>query len=247
MTTIRQIITDAFREGGLVQVGLTPDADEFDEGLRKLQNFITSVFGAELGENLASVTYGINGVSNRYGKYVDATSVIDGHYVPANTRLVSNLSQTKTVYLAPDPQDGARFAVVDNAGNFATYNMIVNGNGRKIESATTVTLNTNSVSKQWFYRADLGEWVLIDTLTANSQSPFPTEFDEFLVLTLAMRLNPRFQSQTAPETIEAYRRIKKLFRARYSQSKEMRSEEGLLRVGATNYATTEDFETGTTI
>lgn len=231
MTTIRQIIIDAYREGGLVQAGLTPEADEFDEGLRKLQTIILSLYGNELGVPLTSVSYGNFGVTNAYGKEEDYSSTINSTYIPNNVRLMVNTDGVQTLFLPPNPQDGARVAIVDNTGNFATYNMTINGNGRKVEGAGTVVLNTDSVKRQWFYRGDLGEWVLVDELTANSQSPFPQEFDDYLITRLAMRMNPRYQAQSAPETLAAMRQAKNQFTSRYSQRTEIGVEDALLRLG----------------
>lgn len=230
MATIRQIINDSYREGGLVQIGLTPDSDEFDEGLRKLQTLITSLYGNEMGSPLTSVSYGDAGLSNSFAIEQDVSDEIDSYYVPSNTRLLVNIGSASTVYLDPNPDDGARVAVIDSAENFATNNFTVNANGRRIDGATSVTLSTNGDSKQWFYRADLGEWTQVSSLTANSQSPFPSEFDDFLITLLAMRLNPRFQAQTAPETLEELRRMRRQFRARYTQDSEERVEDGLLRM-----------------
>lgn len=247
MTTIRQIITDAYRESGLVQVGLTPEADEFDEGLRKLQVMIRSLLGHELGEPLRSVSYGVGATSNSYARNYDYESTINNRYVPANLRLLVNSNGAKTVYLPANPEDGAQVAVVDVAGNFAANNFTVNGNGRNIEGASSVILNTNSASKRWFYRADLGAWVLVNDLTADSQSPFPLEFDDFLITMLAIRMSPRYEEEIQQGTVEAYRRSRKQFIARYSQKDVASPQVGLLRLSvdsswpSSNY---DEFDTG---
>jgi hypothetical protein len=66
VTTLRDIVTDAFRECGITGVGLEPEADEFDEGLRRLQSIIKSVYGNELGEPLRSLNFGTYSLSNPY-------------------------------------------------------------------------------------------------------------------------------------------------------------------------------------
>lgn len=235
MTTIRQIVVDAFREGGITQVGVTPEADEFDEGLRKVQTIVSGLYGNEMGAPLVSVNYGNSGLVNPYAKEQDLSPEIDSGYVPVNLRLMVNIDTPKTVYLDPNPQDGARLSIVDVAENFETNTFTVDANGRRIESETSVTLNTDGDNKEWFYRADLGEWTLISNLTANSQSPFPSEYDDFLITLTAMRLNPRYQAQTAPETIDALNRTRKSFRARYKQVTEMAVEEGLRRMSSNKF------------
>lgn len=232
MTTIRQIVIDAFREGGLTQVGVPPEADEFDEGLRKLKSYISSLYGNELGVPLTQVTYGDAGVT-REGE--DCSSEIDSYYVPSNVSIVARLEAPKTLYLSPNPTDGARIAVIDSGGSFATNNLIIDANGRQIDGASSVVLDTDGTNKKWFYRADLASWVEISGLTANSDSPFPEEFDDFLSTALAIRLNPRYQLQTAPETLNTFNKTKNKFVSRYSQTIEVRAEEALIRLPRTSY------------
>lgn len=228
MTTIRQIVTDAFREANLVEVGGSVDADVFDEGVRRLQNLYRSLFGFELGEELSTINYGENGLTNTYAKELDASSEIDSTFVPSNVRMIFNIAAAETLYLDPSPRDGARFAVIDNGNNLATYNITLNGNGRQIELANSVTLATNSLNREWFYRADLGNWARVTDLDADAQSPLPSEFDDFLSTLLAFRLNPRYGAENSAEMIEVLKRMRKQFRARYRQTNEQPSEAGLL-------------------
>lgn len=228
MTTIRQIVTDAFREGNIVAVGDTPGANEFDEAVRRLQNIYASLFAHELGEPLSTYNYDTEGVDSATADIDDISDDVDSNFVPMNTRLVLNIGSAKTLLLHPNPKDGARFAVIDNAGNLATYNVTVDGNGRQVELADTLTLNTNSLNREWFYRADLGNWARVTDLDADAQSPLPTEFDDLLITMLAIRIGPRYGAKTSEEMVEVLKRIRKQFRARYRQSIEMASESGLL-------------------
>lgn len=230
MTTIRTLITDALREGGIIALGETPTAAMSDEALRRVNTLFRSYLGNELGNDLVNVSYGQNGLTTPYAKATDASTTIDSSYVPENTNLLVNLSASKTVYLPPNPRDGARVAIADLSGNFNTFNLTVNANGRKIESGTTVVLNTASVVAEWFFRADLGKWVRVSALTLDDESPFPEQFDDFWSTSLALRLNPRYGQTLAPETAETLRRARSQFRARYRQSSQMDSEEALLRL-----------------
>lgn len=234
MTTIRQIVTDALREANVVAVGGSPEADVLDEAVRRLQNLYRSLFGYELGEQMQPWTYGTNGLTNSYAKALDMSSDVDSVFVPSNIRLILNIDETSTLYLNPEPEDGARFAVIDNGANLATYNVTLNGNGRKIELTNTVTLNTNSLNREWFYRADLGNWARVTDLDADAESPLPAEFDDFLITLLAFRLNPRYGAKNAVEMIEVLKRMRKQFRARYRQTNEQTSEDGLLHLSS-NY------------
>ncbi len=230
MTTIRQIITDAYREGGLVQIGLTPEAEELDEGLRKLQSLIRSLYGNEMGNPYRLVGYGVPPGASSHAKWTDSSSVIDRTYVPHNTRLFVHLTSAKTVNLNPSPNDGDRFAVIDVSQNFASTPLTIDGNSKNIEGGSSIVLNEDGINREWIYRADLGEWVRITEITTNSQSPFPPEFDDFLITLLALRLNPRYQAQTAPETVSELQRMRRQFRARYAQTNDVPVEDALIRL-----------------
>lgn len=213
MTTLRQIIIDALREANVVAVGETPDADVHAEALRRLQNIIRSLFGNELGEQLRTL---------------DDEDLEGAEHLPVNARIVFNLGAAKTWDMYDNPRDGARFAVIDNGGNFATYNLTLNGNNRQIELADSVTLNTDAVNREWFYRADLGNWARVTDLTANDESPLPSEFDDYLITLLAYRLNPRYGAESSPTLVDTLTRMKRQFRARYRQEHEQDSEDALL-------------------
>jgi len=217
MTTVTSIIADALRESNIIPIGESPEADTQLEALRHLNSVIYSLFGFEIGEGLTPINYGGNGLTNEYGIALDDSALIDGSFVPSNTSLVLNLEAAKTVYLPPRPYAGARVGIVDASSNLNTYNLTINGNGRKIESATSVTLTTSGLTREWFYRDDLAAWVRLTDLDNNADSPFPREFDDLLITMLAMRLNPRYGVETLPETVERMRYTRKRFSARYKQ------------------------------
>lgn len=235
MTAIRQLVTDAFRESGLIETGGVPDGDEFEEGLRKLQSMYSGLFGNELGDPLTTLNFGKNGLSNSYATALDYSPEIAGTYVPPNVRLIFNVIGPQTIYLHPSPRDGMRLSVIDNAGNLATNNVIINGNGRQIEGANSVTLNTNSIARDWFYREDLGAWTRVTDLAAEDESPLPLEFDDMLSTLLALRLNPRYGAQMDQSTIEILERGRRIFRARYKQISEQSSEDALIRLPSNPY------------
>lgn len=236
MTTITDIITRGFREAGIVAVGDTPDADEVAEGLTMLQGLYSSFFGNELGEPLPSVNYGIGGLTNAFAIDEDRQSSIDDIYVPTNIRLILNLDSAAEIFLSPNPMDGARFAIIDNAGNLASKGITINGNGRQIESSASVNIATNSVNREWFYRADLGNWARVSDLVGADPSPLPREFDDLLSTALAIRINPRYGAETSTELIDVLKRMRRQFRARYSQTIEQEVEPGLFRLTGNKYS-----------
>lgn len=228
MTLVHEIIKDAFREANLISITQSPTLDEQAEALRLLNRFVRSIFGVEAGEKLQSLAVGSNNVTTTNS--LPTYTVTGEAYVPLNARLLINTTAPLAVNLHPDPEDGARFAVVDASGNFATNNVTVSGNGRRIAGSLTAVLNTNSLKKEWFYRADLGDWQVISDLGLNDVFPFPLEFEDLFVIGLATRLNPRNGASIEEQAMLNYRRQRSLFRARYSQSIQQDSEEGLIRM-----------------
>lgn len=205
MTIASDIISAAYRESNLIPLGATPNANQVTEGLSRLNTILLTTVGFEAGDELFDFNYG--GEEDEAYKFTS--------WAPYNARAVLNLSTASTITLDPNPKDGQRFAVVDAAGNLSTYNLTIDGNGRKIEGSTTLVLNTNGESRQWLYRADTGNWVRVNTLAASDSLPFPSEFDDYFIIRLAMRLNPMYGQVLTMETMETFRRIRTLMRARY--------------------------------
>jgi hypothetical protein len=230
MSLVYEIIKDAFREANLIAITQSPTLDEQTEALRLLNRFISSVYGNEAGDKLQSLAVGTNNVvsAGPLSTYV----INDTSYAPVNSRVIANLSEAATINLHPDPDDGARFSVIDASGNFATYNMTLNANGRKIEGSSSKLLNTNSTNKEWFYRADQSNWVLVSSLDLETSFPFPAEFEDMFVIGLAMRLNPRHGVEMDDQSLLSFRRQRSIFRARYSQTNEQNSELSLLRLSS---------------
>lgn len=231
MTLISTIITDAYREGNLIAVATTPTANELAEGLTLLNRYIASVYGNEAGEELGSVVIGNSGITRPQG-YPGYNQVPDeaDWTVPDNSRLFLNLSSAQTVYLNPNPRDGARFAFIDKAGTLDTANLTVNGNGRTIGGSATLVVSTEYAAQEYFYRADTGNWALVSPLEDDDDFPFPTEFEDMFVIGLALRLNPRHGTMINQQSMATYNRLLKAFRARYRQVFEMCVELGLARL-----------------
>ncbi len=228
MALVYEIIKDAFREANLIPITQSPTLDEQTEALRLLNRFVRSIFGNEAGDKLQPFAVGTNNVSTTAS--LPTYNFVSPNYVPLNARLMVNNTSPMTVQLHPDPEDGSRVAVVDATGNFNTVNFTLNGNGRKIDSANTAVLNTASLKKEWFYRADLGSWMAISDLGLNDTFPFPLEFEDLFVIGLATRLNPRNGVSIDDQAMMNFRRQRNLFRARYSQSIQQDSEDGLVRL-----------------
>jgi hypothetical protein len=233
MTLLSSIITDAYRETNLIPMGASPNTNQTTEALNRLNPLILSTVGYEAGDELQDLNYG--------GEYDQSTVIND--WIPDNTRLVLNLESAVTLYLDPEPYEGQLIGIVDAGSNLATYNLTLNGNGRNIEGASTLVLNTDDTASRWMYRADTGNWVKIETLEDTDEMPFPSEFDDYFVLMLAMRLNPRYGQNMAAESVERLRSMRVRLRARYRRKTfDILTDPGLVRRDC--YGFDASFETG---
>lgn len=219
MTQVSNILTASLRETNALGVTQNMTPDQTTEALERLQALILSSLGGEVGYimedwNITDTTYTQpNGIP-----IPDADEA--AFRVKPQSRLICNLAAPLTLTLDPLPQDGQRFAVVDAKNNFAAQNLTLVGNGRKIEGATAnKVLSTNSTSKQWLYRSDIADWVLIDPLISTSPMPFPADFDDYFIILLAMRLNPRYGRQLDAQSKARFDQQSLQFINRYTQSR----------------------------
>ncbi len=235
MATLRKIITDAYRESGIIQKGSLPDADQMQEGLDKLLMIIENVFGQEVGSLYQDINYGDDGIVNSYSVDSNREVFIDNSYARPSYRLLINSTSPKTIYLDPSPYDGARFAVIDVGQNFTTAPITIDADTRRIEDNKQVVLNTDGAVVEWMYRADLAQWVRVSPLTLDSETPFPSKFDDYFIIKLATRLYPRYLVATAQETLMHYNELKRKFKSQYTTSQEMNSETALYRLRGHRY------------
>lgn len=214
MALVSDIITDAYRETNLIPMGSTPNSNQITEALNRLNPLVLSTVGFEAGEDLEDLNVG--------GSY-DQSSLINT-WLPDNTRLLLNLTEPVSYDLDPYPYEGQRLAFVDAGNNLSTNNVTLNGNGRNIEGAASLVLSTNGDARQWMYRADTGNWIKITTLASGDTMPFPTEFDDYFVTMLALRLNPRYGQSITPETLKILARAKSVLQSRYNPQREIESD-----------------------
>jgi len=230
MTTVTEIINDAFRQSNLVAAGGSPTAPQSTEALRYLNRIVKSVFGTEVGEALSAIPIGGGNISRPSG-YPWYGDTPDGDWVvPKNVRVVLNLENSLDLYLHPEPNDGTRFALADAASNLGTNALTVYGNGRTIEGSTSVTFNTDGETGEWFYRQDTANWAKYAPLAELDTFPFPEEFDDYFITMLALRINPSYGTMLDNQSAEVMRRSKTQLRARYNQNVPVRSDLALLRL-----------------
>jgi hypothetical protein len=164
MTLVSQIITDAYRESNLIPLVSTPNTNQVTEGLRRLNVILLSTVGNEAGDDFMDVNIG--------GEFDQSFSF--DQWLPADVRLILNLSADIELDLDPYAKNGNRLAISDAADNLATNTLTLNGNGRTIEDSPTVVLNTDGLDRQWLYRSDISNWVRISEVLSTDQMPFPT-------------------------------------------------------------------------
>lgn len=230
MTVTSQIIIDAFRQSNLLALGVSPTPPQAAEALRYLNRIVKSVFGNEVGDQLDAFPVGRNDIDRPQGFPWYNTTPSNDWFVPKNKRIVLNLDQTVSLYLHPMPDDGTRFAVSDPSGNLSTYNATVYGNGRLIEGQDSIVLNENETNSEWYFRADISNWVKYSPLVDDSLFPFPEEFDDFFITMLAIRLNPAYGTALDGQSQMVLNRTRSQLRARYQAHVQVGSEDGLIRM-----------------
>jgi len=228
MTLVSDIIQRGYRETNLIGIGVTPTAAEQAEALPLVQEIVLSVFGNQVGELFQSLMIGNNNIQAPVG--FPAWLPPETWWAPLGTRLVCNLANPLTINLSPTPEDGARMAVIDASGNFALNPLMLVGNGHSIEGAHSLTLNTDSVAKEWFFRADLDNWVPVTPLGAGDAMPFPQEFDSLFAIILAARLNPRAGKDLVISSQASLKHLQEQFRARYHQTVPTIADPAVLRM-----------------
>jgi hypothetical protein len=234
MTTVTSIITAALRETNLIPLGVTPSQPQIDEAFALLSTIVAGVLGNEAGENLTPMPLGQDNITSPTGYPWWSNELPGNIFLQPNTRIMCNLTGEGNVNFHPRPHDGARMGVVDVAGNFNLFPLTIHGNGRNIEGESEMTYDDAATIREWIYREDLGNWVVVIPLAQTGEMPYPPEFDDMFIIKLAMRLNPRYGQVIHPASEEALREAQMKFSARYTQSTSQQpSEDGLLYL--TNY------------
>ena len=225
MTLVSSIIEASFRELRALDWDRNMSRLQVDEALERLDSWVRSQNGMDLGEQYSDWPLGDFGVNPQdLALYL----INDPVRPPEGSRIIHNTNQAMTVYFPFDPEDGARVAYTDPFGRADTYNITFDGNGRTIEGSQSIVINLNNLVREWIYRSDLGNWMRVNSLQLTDEFPFPPEFDDYFIIGLAMRLDPRYEENLNPMSVTRYKQIKKMFYARYSRTTEVPSEVSIL-------------------
>lgn len=223
MTLVSAIINRAYRESNLIQLGATASAEQQTEALDRLNTMIAALLGYEVGDQLLDWPIGND---NRQG--TTDWSEEKWKYAEPNVRLIVNTASPQTIYLPPEPCDGALLAVIDPRNLLASTPYTLNANTRTIEGATSIVLSAPApgFNRTWMYRADLADWRIISQVAVSDQMPFPLEFDDFFITRLAMRLNPAYGRSMREETLATLLSMEEKLRARYHQIRDVPADIG---------------------
>lgn len=232
MTTLAEIISDGFRELNLTGLGESPNTAQSAEGLTLLNRIYGQVLGGSAGDLIYPWPLG------NYGRQAIeqlSWSLQQWQNPVSNVRLVATNDDAMTVYLYPTPSDGARMGIMDPYSRLAANPVTLDGNGYTIEGASTLTLSTNDMNRTWLFRQDLGNWARLSPLIATDTSPFPSEYDDYFAILLALRLAPRAGREIAASSQAAYTALEQKFVARYYQSAPLLTDRALMFNGKQSY------------
>ena len=222
----------AYREAAIKRIGDVPTADEYTEGLDRLNGFLDSLFGADIGRLLTDVQVPlVQRTANQpnadfHQGFPDNLSNLDQpltametrsigeRVLPSNSRILWRGTSDETVFFPQYPEDGARMAVV-NTG--ATATLTLNGNGRLINAANTVTLAPGFPPVTYFYRADLANWTPLAQLTLTDTLPLPAEFNRLAICGTAISLTALDEIKPTEGTMFMFNRLMKRCKERYLQ------------------------------
>lgn len=236
MSTVSEIVTQAYREGNFIAIGETPRAEEMTEAVSRLRSLIDSLFGTTIGEAYRDwyvpsdfVVFAPLRQPFSPNADVSISSSDSFRYPPPNVRILTKTTEAQTLYFPANPADGARMQFLNIASS--AVSITISGNGHLIENAASlVDTVANLHTRKWFYRADLGDWIrLASIVDENSEVPLPSEFDDVLVCGLAVRLQPRFQTPLDKATVAMFENGLDKLKKRYRQSEEMPISYGELR------------------
>jgi len=242
MTTVAQIITDAYQLPNIVAMSAIPTAGEQAKGLRYLNRIFNSTLGNELGGSLSSYNLGQTGLIS--SEHTSLFTLQHPYLLPANSKIDARLDTSLTVYLNPNPMDGERVAVQDVGETFASNVLTISANGKKIENTSSVVLTTSGTNSAWFYRADLSNWVKITNLELSDEFPLPPEFEEYFITMLSLRLSASEDVGMTSSIQYIMKEVAKRMRARYKQTAAVDLPSGLVYLTARTHHPLSEFNYG---
>lgn len=183
--TVIKLIKKAFQLGGIVDAGINPTVDEINDALNTYNQMKKAMFGDMIGQKLVSKPMP-----------ADTTAFPGRNYqFPGNTSL--------TLILPLAPKAGARVGVTDSTNRMATNNLVVLGNGYKIEGVYGAqNLHKDGDNRIWWFNDETGDWVLEQDSLLNDVFEFSSVLEEAFIARLAIRLATEYGPQV-PQGLQA--------------------------------------------
>ena len=235
MSTMQSIITQGFRELNLIAIGKAPTPDQNTEGLILLTNVIDTTVSDDLGEDLRDWPLGN---FDRLPQEQLRFSQDELNRPAINRRLIALNEASETVFFPLAPSDGSLMAIQDPFNRLAAFPITLHGNTRTIEGTQSVQADVNGLSRTWLYRADTANWVRLTSLTLTDELPFPSKYDFYFSIGLAMRLSGRTGRQISETTAVVYDKLQQKLVSQYLQSEIMARNEDInsYHMGEQSYA-----------
>ena len=181
------------------------------------------LIGSTVANSLANLVAAING-GDGAGVVYTAATVVNASASATSDSAAGTLTATALYSgsagnsIASTTNDGAgTWAATTLTGGVVGAIITLDGNGRLIDGAPQQQFSTPVALHQWLYRADLGTWVTVADLILTDAMPFPEEFDDFFICTLAKRLAPRYNKLVSAETQQTAVVCLQRLQARYRQ------------------------------
>lgn len=169
--TVAQLLEQAARQLGELQANQSLDTDTLDNVLWPIaRDFLNGLAGHVTGTNLVMYEQSVAG----------ATTLAAG-----NVRL--SCTATCTVTMPAAPKDGWRVSAAYVASG---QTLTIAGNGKKLNGGTSNVTVAAAATDEFFYRADLSDWI-DPRVTANSDNaPYPDELLGGIAAMLAIEIQP---------------------------------------------------------
>lgn len=233
MTTNSTLITAAFRESNYIGQGQTPKSEEQAEALRLLQSMVDSLQGSTIGIKYRPwyIPYPFNTAPDArrapavFGGDVNRYTDIDLSYPPIQSRVILRNTTPQTLYLQYQPLDGATFSVVD-AGFTANVTLDANGmflgtEGKERTEVIEPRLEGRNPTREYVFREDSASWNQTSNLLLEGEMPYPSQFDDYWITGLALRLSPSFGAKQLEVTAARYKEMTSFIKGWYRQHQEV--------------------------
>jgi hypothetical protein len=177
------LITRAHRKEGAANADIALEPNQATDGLAAL-NVRLHGFLDFVGRRLIPYP----------GAVTSALTMQAGYRYRANT---SSAALNLTFPL--NASDGQAVGVVDARNSFDSHALGLLPNGHKLEGvAATKLLETQGDNREWFYRDDTGDWVLIQSVGLEDEVYFPDGICELIAVLIADDIAQEYGQERPP-------------------------------------------------